>query len=235
MTDRLCDMVVATSRHAGQHALDDEGVEQVDGAECLPGVEADLLTSRRPGPWPVDFHEAAAEHDRARRGAVPVPGAFAGGEFGMLGPDRLGELGLHHLGHDDEPGRRGEREGSVFDRVGDLGERHGCLERQLSDPSCFAHLSDCHDRYRLLHGGPLPVGCSWWNARHLPDGRSQAGDHPFTSTTSGTRSAAAAGICTFVAALWMASHRARAAVRLHLARLLLVALRGCAGDSAWSG
>jgi hypothetical protein len=86
VTDRLCDMVVATSRHAGQHALDDEGVEQVGGAERLPGAEADLLTSRRPGPWPVDFDEAAAEHDRARRCALPVAGAFAGGESGSLDP-----------------------------------------------------------------------------------------------------------------------------------------------------
>jgi hypothetical protein len=28
----------------------------------------------------------------------------------------------------------------------------------------------------LLHGGPLAVGVLWRNARHLPHGRSQAGD-----------------------------------------------------------
>lgn len=39
MTDRLCDMVVATSRHAGLHALDDGGVEQVGRTERLPGAE----------------------------------------------------------------------------------------------------------------------------------------------------------------------------------------------------
>jgi len=46
--------------------------------------------------------------------------------------------------------------------------------------------------------------------------------------------AAVPGICTSVAALRMAGQRKRAAIRLHLTRLLLVAFRTCAGDSAWS-
>ena len=45
---------------------------------------------------------------------------------------RLGQLGLHHLAHHDEAGRRREGQQPVFDRSGHFGQRNGRLERQVS-------------------------------------------------------------------------------------------------------
>ena len=55
--------------HPGQHALDDERVEQVGRAECLPGVEFDLGAGRRAAPRAFGLDLTAAE--AAEPGVVP--------------------------------------------------------------------------------------------------------------------------------------------------------------------
>lgn len=64
----------------------------------------------------------------------------------MLHPDALGDLGLHHLVHHDEPGRRREREQSVFDGFGHIGKRQRRLERELGQLGCLLRLGDAESR-----------------------------------------------------------------------------------------
>ena len=178
---------VAAGGHPGQHPFDDERVEQVGRAERLPGVELDLPAVGAPGPGPFRGHRPSTEDHRTRGRPVPVPGAFDGRDPGVLRPDPTLELGLHHLVHDDEPGGRGERHQPVLDRPGHLGQGHGRLNGQVSHSGRLLRLGDGHNSYFLLHGGPLPHGLLG-RARSLPVGRSQAGDHRFTSTMFGTSS-----------------------------------------------
>ena len=79
------------------------------------------------------------------RVAVPVSDPFLSPDLGMLLADRFGQLGLHHLAHHDEPGGRRERQETVLERPGHLGQSNGGLERQASEAICLLHLRDAHD------------------------------------------------------------------------------------------
>ncbi len=63
----------------------------------------------------------------------------------MLLADRFGQFGLHHLAHHDEAGGRRERQQTVLDGSGHLGQGDGRLERQASEAICLLHLRDGHD------------------------------------------------------------------------------------------
>jgi hypothetical protein len=189
LTDRFGHVLVPPRRDPGEHPLDDERVEQVGGAEHLPGGGLDfgVLDSAAPGTRRLDL--AAAQDDRALRRAVPVADPRRGRDLGVLLADPLGELGLHHLVHHDEPGRRREREQPVFDRAGDLAQRNGRLEREFGQLGRLLRLVDT-DKATFFFTVVVPflVGLSCSDARSLPAGRSQAGDHRLTSTTWGTTS-----------------------------------------------
>ncbi len=97
-SDRLGHVDVASGGHPGQHALDDERVEQVGRAERLPGVEFDL----GPGAW-CGPEGARCSTWRPPRTTEPLalpcqfPTRSAAGDLGVLRADRLGQLRLHHL------------------------------------------------------------------------------------------------------------------------------------------
>ena len=86
------------------------------------------------------------------------PTRSCGRDLGVLRADRLGQFGLHHLAHHDEPGGRGEGQQPVLDRSGHVGQGHCRLERQVSQSGCLLRVGDAHNSYLLLHGGPLPKG-----------------------------------------------------------------------------
>lgn len=126
--DGLGHGLVATRRHAGKHALDDEASKEVLWREHRPGVELDLLALARAATRAAHGDLAAADDDRAGRRAVPA--GVAGGDLRVPGADALGELCLHHLGHHDKAGSGREREQPVLHRPSDLGERHDRLEAE---------------------------------------------------------------------------------------------------------
>ncbi len=109
-SDWLGHVSVASGGHPGQHALDDEGVEQIGRAEHLPGVEPDLLPRRAASPRALGGDLAPAENDRTLRVAVPVSDTLLGRDLGVLLADRFGQFGLHHLSHHDEACGRRERQ-----------------------------------------------------------------------------------------------------------------------------
>jgi len=106
------DISVASGSPTSEHPLDDAGVEEVLGAEDLPG--ADLGVVGAATPRMLGAERPSPEHDRSFRGAVPVPDACRGRDPGALFPDAFGQLGLHHLGHDNDPGRLGDLHNSYL-------------------------------------------------------------------------------------------------------------------------
>jgi hypothetical protein len=80
-SDRLGHVSVASGGHPGQHALDDEGVEQIGRAERLPGVEPDFFPGAAASPRPLGGDLAPPEHDRTLRVAVPVSDTLLGAGF----------------------------------------------------------------------------------------------------------------------------------------------------------
>ena len=152
---------VAPGGHPGQHALDDERVEQVGRAERLPGIEPDLGARRCCGPAGA---RCSTWRPPSTTEPVVVPCQFptrsCGADPGVLGADLLGQLGRHHLVHDDEPGGRGERQQPVLDRPGHLGQGHCRLQRQVSQSGCLLRVGDAHNSYLLLHRwSPSWLGC----------------------------------------------------------------------------
>ncbi len=79
---------------------------------------------------------------------------------GVLGSHQLGELGLHHLVHDHQPGRRGEGQQAVLDCSGHVVQGERCLQRQARQTGGRCWLGDGHGRYPLSHGGPPSVRAS---------------------------------------------------------------------------
>jgi hypothetical protein len=167
---------VATRRHARQHAFDDEASKEVLGREHRPGVELDLLALARAATRSAHGDLAAAEDDRAGRRAVPVGAAAR--DLRVLGADALGELGLHHLRHHDEPGGRRERQQPVFHRRSDLSERHGRLEAEPNKASrLLGMVGDGHDRYLLHQVVPFLIGV-FVDARNPAMSRASGGGPP---------------------------------------------------------
>ncbi len=74
--------------HPGQHALDDQRVEQVGRAEDFPRVEGDLLTAGRPAPGPLRGDRPTAEHHRAGRRPVPCPARSPAAILACFNPTR---------------------------------------------------------------------------------------------------------------------------------------------------
>ena len=107
---------------------------------------------------------------------MPVPGALRGTDLGVLLPDGFGQLGLHHLVHHDEPGRRREGQPPVFDRPSHFGQGHRRFQRQVSHTGQLLRLSDAHNSYLLRHGGPLPKRVTW--SCPIPTSRPVSGGGP---------------------------------------------------------
>lgn len=67
----------------------------------------------------------------------------------------------------------------------DLGQRRTQLIRQLRRSGDLIPIDQAQSSYVLLIGGGPLLRCSWRNARHLPPGRSHAGDRHLTQQDSG--------------------------------------------------
>jgi len=114
----------------------------------------------------------------AATGAVRTPTALVSCEDVTVAYGE-GEGRVSALDHVDltvEPGQRvtlwgrsGSGKTTLLHVLGDLGHRH-------TDPLRERGRAHGLDLTTLLHGGPLAVGVLWRNARHLPHGRSRAGD-----------------------------------------------------------
>jgi hypothetical protein len=145
---------VAPGGYPGQHAFDDQGVEQVGRTEGLPRVEFDLGAAGGTAPRAFGLDLKPAENDRTLGVAVPVSDRLWGADLGVLLADRLGQLGRHHLVHHDEPGGRGECQQSVVDRPGHFDQGDCRLKRQVSQSGCLFRVRDAHNSY-------LPL--QWWS------------------------------------------------------------------------
>ena len=88
---------VATGAQPSQHRRDGVLGEQVHGAEGVVGLQVQLRAADLTHPGPMHRQLAAAEHDRAVLGPVPV--GAAGRVVLALGPGQLGDLGGHQLAH----------------------------------------------------------------------------------------------------------------------------------------
>jgi hypothetical protein len=94
--------------------------------------------------------------------------------LGVLGTDLGGQFRLHQLSHHPQPDGHAHRQQPLAGSRGHIAHRQAQLVRQLTQLSSEIPLDQANSRY-LLHGGPLPSGVLA-DARHLPHGRSQAGD-----------------------------------------------------------
>ena len=167
---------VAARRQARQHLPHRQLAEDLGGGEQGVAGQVQLAGPvRGPHPGPGHRDPPAAQGDRSGPGAVPVPGPV----WVVLAlrpaqpPGVLGEHGGHHL----QPGADGQGEQALLRRLGDPGHRHDHLLR---------HGDLARQRVRLgttavllvgvAHGGPLPSSDDLAVARHLPPGRSRAGD-----------------------------------------------------------
>ena len=108
---------------------------------------------------------------------MPVALALCGADLGVLLADYLGQLGRHHLVHDDEPSGRGECQQAVFDRPGHFGQGDCRLQRQVSQSGCLLRVRDVHNNYLFLHGGPLSGWFLDWSPE-TPTSRQGSGGGP---------------------------------------------------------
>ena len=136
---------MAPGGHPGQHALDDEGVEQVGRAERLPGVEPRILAPALLRPrgrsvltWrqPSTTDPFVLPCQFPTRSWAPILACFS--------PIASVSSGSHHLAHDDEPGGH-ERANRPSLSVRLLGQGDGGLERQASKAIRLVHLRE-HSR-----------------------------------------------------------------------------------------
>ena len=143
------DVDMTTGGDAGEHPLHDDLTQQVFRRERLPRIELDLTAALGVAATrPSDADLAGAEHNLAGRCAVPVPDPVV--ELGVLRADDPGQLGIEHLAHHDQTGRRRERQQPVTHRLGDIGHRHRRFQRQTSQLGRSLRRGDLHNRY-LLH------------------------------------------------------------------------------------
>ena len=150
------------------------------------------LPARWCGPHGRDDADPAATPSTGQSPAgarVAAPDALSGRDLGVLGADGLAVSSASIISSIiDEPGGGRDRQQAVFDRPGHRGDLDRRFQRQVRQVGRVIHGGNAHNRYLVLHGGPLPRRVSWWTPETLPAGRSQAGDRRLTSTRFGTTS-----------------------------------------------
>jgi hypothetical protein len=114
LAQRLGYVGVASSGHSGEHPLHDDLVEQLSSRKCRPGVETNLGTVGGSASGPLDADPPTAHDHRTRSDSVAAGGPVGDPRVAWTYPSN--ELGLHHLSHHQQAGRRGEGEQAVLDR-----------------------------------------------------------------------------------------------------------------------
>lgn len=193
---------VAPGGELGQHAGHGLSPEQLRRGHQLVGGQGDLgcpIGASQPGP--ADGHPPAPEGHQAvvaavAHGSAPwIVAALGAGDGGGLGLDDH----MQHL----EARAHHESEQALLELADEIGDGDsdgvGQCDRRLCRPKRGVELRLLRGRMAVsretggvlvvvLHDGPPPRRMSSMDARHLPPGRSQAGDRHSTSMLSGTAS-----------------------------------------------